>query len=136
MLKFSKKTEYALMALGYIMTQGDQSICSVRGISDHFHISFPLLAKIMQQLASHGLISSSQGTKGGYQLAKPPHSISLADVVEIFDGAMAVADCFKEEKVSCPQWDGCKIKSPFGVLNQKIQTLLMETKVTDLMTDA
>ena len=120
MLKFSRKSEYALIALEHIVAHGTGSACSVREISELYQIPFPLLAKIMQEMAGKGLIVSSRGTKGGYQLGKEADEISLADVLEIFDGTLAVADCLKKEKISCPQWNGCKIKSPFTVLNHKI----------------
>jgi len=53
-------------------------------------------------------------------------------VVEIFEGPVAVADCFREEGSNCPQWYGCHIKAPFSELNSKIHSLLAQTKIADL----
>lgn len=118
----------------HIARKGDPSITSTREIADAYHIPYPLLAKVLQKLAAKGMIRAVHGTKGGYALARRPTDISIADVVEIFDGPVAVAECFKEEKSSCPQWDGCHIKDPFQELNGKIHTLLAETKIADLTT--
>ena len=78
------------------------------------------------------MVKAVHGTKGGYVLAKRPTDITIAHIVEIFDGPIAVAECFKEEKITCPQWDGCLIKDPFYELNNKIFTLLTQTTLADL----
>jgi len=134
MLNFNRKTEYAILAVEHIARKEDlkQPITSAREISDSYKIPYPLLAKIMQALAAKGVVKAVHGTKGGYVLAKRPADISVADIVEIFDGRVAVADCFKEERITCPQWDGCHIKDPFYELNNKIHSLLTQTKVADL----
>lgn len=133
MLHFNKKTEYALLAIELMVRKEEQGLpVATREIAEACHIPYPLLAKVLQRLAGHGLIRAFQGTKGGYVLAKRPTDISIAHVVEIFDGPFAVADCFNGEKITCPQWDGCLIKGPFYDLNHKIYSLLAETTVADL----
>ncbi|MBI2500690.1 MAG: Rrf2 family transcriptional regulator, partial [Deltaproteobacteria bacterium] len=132
MLHFNRKTEYALLALEH-MAHSDGFKASTREISETQRIPYPVLAKIMQLLANRGLIKSVQGTKGGYLLAKDPNDITVENIVHIFEGPVAVAECFKEEKISCPQWDGCLIKGPFSELNRKIHRLLAQTTVSQLM---
>jgi len=133
-LHFNKKTEYALLAIEHMIQKEGQAlpVTSTREISNSCHIPYPLLAKVMQRLASHGVIRAFQGTKGGYVLAKRPGDITVANIVEIFDGPFAVAECFNGEKITCPQWDGCLIKGPFYELNYKIYNLLAQTTVADL----
>ncbi len=136
MLHFNRKTEYALLAIEHMVRKEYQHpqvlITSAREISDLYHIPYPLLAKVLQKLAGRGLVKSVHGTKGGYVLTKRPHDISVADVVQIFDGPVALAECFRAQKITCPQWDGCLIKDPFYELNNKIQTLLVQTSLADL----
>ncbi len=110
-------------------------VTNTREVAEAYCIPYPLLAKVMQQLASKGLIKSIHGTKGGYQLAKRAEDIAVSDVVEIFDGRVAVADCFKEAKITCPQWDGCSLKNPLAELNRKIYALLSHTTIKDLSGD-
>lgn len=135
MIHFNRKTEYALLAIEHmIQKQGpDSALSSVREIAEQHKIPYPLLAKVMQKLAVKGMIKSVQGTKGGYVLAKNPSDMSVASVVEIFEGPFAVAECFNGEKITCPQWDGCSIRSPFAELNTKIFHLLNQTTVADLV---
>ncbi|HKX12288.1 MAG TPA: Rrf2 family transcriptional regulator, partial [bacterium] len=60
------------------------------------------------------------------------NDITVAHIVEIFDGPFALAECFNGEKITCPQWDGCLIKDPFYELNHKIYNLLAQTTIADL----
>lgn len=134
MLHFNRKTEYAILAIEHMVRKENQSgqVTSTREVSEAYHIPYPLLAKVLQKLAAKGLVKAVHGTKGGYILAKRPADITVAHIVEIFDGPIAVAECFKEEKITCPQWDGCLIKDPFYELNNKIFTLLTQTTLADL----
>ena len=138
MLHFNRKTEYAILAVEHMARREAGAIervgvTSTREVAETYKVPYPLLAKVLQKLAAKGVVKAVHGTKGGYVLAKKPTDISVADIVEIFDGPVAVAECFKEERITCPQWDGCHIKEPFYELNNKIHTLLAETKVADLM---
>ncbi len=134
MLHFNRKTEYALLAIEHMIQKESEGtpLTSTREIAEICHIPYPLLAKVLQKLALKGLVKSVQGTKGGYVLTKKPSDITVAHIVEIFDGPFAVAECFNGEKITCPQWNGCLIKSPFYELNYKIYTLLSQTTVADL----
>lgn len=136
MIHFNRKTEYALIAVEYMARKkasAGEAVASAREIAEATRIPYPLLAKIMQKLAAKGMIKAVQGTKGGYILAARPQDVSVADVVEVFDGRIAVTECLKEEKITCPQWDGCHIKDPVYELNHKIHDLLVQMKITDLM---
>ncbi len=135
MLHFNRKTEYALLALEHMAKKQvtEQPVTSAREVSEKYRIPYPVTTKIMQKLAGHGLIKSVQGTKGGYKLVKRSEDITVENVVSIFEGSVAVAECFKEERISCPQWDGCLIKGPFYELNRKIHRLLAQTTVGNLI---
>jgi len=136
MLRLNRKTEYALLAIEHMShkeAHGTETVSSTREIADAYQIPYPLLAKVLQRLANRGLVKALQGTKGGYVLAKPAEHISVADVVEIFDGRVAVAECFKDEKITCPQWRECSIKDPLFELNQKIYSLFTHTTMRDLL---
>ena len=134
MIFFNRKTEYALLAIEHmsLKNKGEKGITSTREVAETYNIPYPLLAKIMQQLAGKGFIKSVHGINGGYLLVKKPSDISVMDLVEVFDGSFALAECFKDEKITCPQWNDCTIKSPLYELNNKIYHLLSETTVADL----
>ena len=81
MLRLSKKADYALIAMKHLALHGDGS-SSAREIAGLYDIPIELLAKVLQRLVRRGLLASQQGTRGGYQLARMPRQISVADVIQ------------------------------------------------------
>jgi len=87
-LFFSAKTEYGLVALIEIaakygtggVTQGAE-IAARQAIPDRY------LEQLLTSLRRGGILHSIRGPKGGYQLARPPAEISVAEVVSCLDGS-------------------------------------------------
>ena len=69
MLRLSKKADYALIAMKHLALREGQGSASAREIAEQYAIPVELMAKVLQRLARRGLLSSQQGTRGGYQLA-------------------------------------------------------------------
>ena len=127
MLRFTKRADYGLMAIHYIASHEDLGSVSAKRISDEFHIPAELLAKILQRLAKKKLITSQNGPKGGYVLARRPTEISVGDVVRALEGPVNIVSCL-EESSDCPQMAHCNLRRPV----QKIQAAI--TQVLDTMT--
>src|SRR4029453_16926628 len=90
MLRLSKKSDYALMAVRHLALRGDRGAsASAREISEAYDIPLELLAKVLQRLVRTKLLVSVQGTRGGYKLGRPPGSITVADVIQAGDGPVA-----------------------------------------------
>ena len=70
MLRLSKKADYALMAMKHLATRSDAASASAREIAEQYDIPVELMAKVLQRLARRGLLTSHQGTRGGYRLSK------------------------------------------------------------------
>ena len=51
MLKLTRKTEFALLALGDPNRAGREVVTKVRQIADHYEIPFPVLAKVLSSRA-------------------------------------------------------------------------------------
>ena len=88
MLRLSKKTDYALMAMKHLALHGDRGASSAREIAEQYDIPAELMAKVLQRLVRRGLLVSHQGTRGGYQLARPATLMSVADVIQAVDGPL------------------------------------------------
>src|ERR1043165_7845141 len=99
MLRLSKKSDYALMAMKHLALRGDRELASssAREIAELYDIPIELMAKVLQKLVRRGLLMSQQGTRGGYQLARLPTQISVADVIQAIDGPVTVTACSTEQ---------------------------------------
>src|SRR6516164_3966560 len=85
-MRVSAKAEYACVAmLELAASHGDPQPVRVKTIADSHGIPQRFLVQILLQLKGAGLVGSVRGASGGYQLARPPEEISLADIVNAID---------------------------------------------------
>ena len=92
-MKLTTRTEYGLLALLYLARQEKDTSHSVDEIAQARQIPARFLEQIMLSLKRAGYVRSMRGARGGYCLAKDPKTISLAEVIRLFDGALAPTAC-------------------------------------------
>jgi len=86
-MKVSARAEYACLALlDLAASYQSHEPVRIKKIADAHAIPQGFLVQIMQQLRGAGYVSSTRGAAGGYQLARPPAEISLAEVLNAIDG--------------------------------------------------
>jgi Rrf2 family protein len=87
---FSAKSEYACLAMLELAARyGDPRPIRLADVADKHGIPQRFLVQILLQLKGAGLVASTRGAAGGYQLARPPEEIALADVLGVVDRADA-----------------------------------------------
>jgi Rrf2 family cysteine metabolism transcriptional repressor len=85
-MKVSRKAEYACIAMVELAASyGEAQPIHIRRIAEAHHIPQRFLVQILLQLKVDGLVESIRGAAGGYQLARRPEAISLADVIRAID---------------------------------------------------
>ena len=143
MLKFSKKADYALLALQYMATvqygtEANPRVVNTKEIAEEHHIPGELLAKVLQTLAKHQLIESHHnGPKGGYALGREPKDITLAQVLEAIEGPLGLTDCYHEKdgQSQCEQMNHCNIRTPISKIQESIFQLLNSMSIEDLLVE-
>lgn len=123
MLRLSKKADYALMAMKHLAMRPDAASASAREIAEQYDIPIELLAKVLQRLARRGLLTSHQGTRGGYRLARAADAISVADVIQAIDGPLTVTACSTEAE-NCDQYGKCSVRDPLWRIKDRILAAL------------
>jgi Rrf2 family protein len=131
MLRLSKKADYALMAMKHLAQKRDVSSTSAREIAEQYDIPIELMAKVLQRLVRIGLLASTQGTRGGYTLGRPPAAISVADVIEAIDGPFTVTAC-STEKNDCEQYSKCSIRDPLWQIRERIAEALETVTIAEI----
>lgn len=130
MLRVNKKIEYGVIALLHLSAQPGR-VASVREIASACAIPETLLSKIMQSMKAVGIVTSTHGNQGGYQLSRDLAQISLLDINQCLVGPVQVAECLEPGNKDCPVKD-CSLVSPMQVLNQKIIHLFQDTSLEAL----
>jgi len=134
MLKLTKKTDYALIAMKHLAEVAAHSLstASAKEIADAYALPQEALAKILQRLAKHNLLTSSQGTHGGYTLAKAAAHISAMDVIRAMDGPLSITSC-NTHAGNCSQTSTCNVKEPLRKVNESIAHVLGRLTIADMM---
>ena len=132
MLRFTKRADYGLMAIHYIaVNEATAGAVSAKRIAEEFRIPPELLAKILQRLAKEGLITSQNGPKGGYVLAKRPTAITVGAVVRALEGPIRIVECY-EEASECPQMERCSLRRPVQKIQAAITQMLDSMSLAEL----
>jgi len=131
MLRLSKKTDYGLLALQYLATEAPAGAASVRTIAERYDIPVELLAKVLQQLARLGLVAAQKGAHGGYHLTRPAGAISLAEVIQAFDGPLAITACGRHEE-DCEQFGSCTVRDPLARVRDRILLVLQTMTLAEI----
>ncbi|MCE2543080.1 MAG: Rrf2 family transcriptional regulator [Acidobacteria bacterium] len=131
MLRLSKKTDYALIALKDLASSPAGASSSAREIAARYKIPVELMAKVLQRLAKHGLLASHHGKRGGYDLARPAAMISVADVIQAVDGPVMVTACSDIDE-SCDQYSTCNVRDPLWRLKDRLVRTLAEFTIDEL----
>jgi Rrf2 family protein len=134
MLRLSKKAEYALMAMKHLAVRTDAASASAREIAEQYDIPIELMAKVLQQLARRGLLTSHQGTRGGYRLSRPTASISVADIIQAIDGPLTMTSCSTEDE-QCEQFTKCNVRDPLWRIKDRIVAALATCSLAEIASD-
>ena len=131
MLRLSKKSDYALIALKHIASKGPGGLASAREIAQTYNLPGDLLAKVMQDLGRGGLIKSKLGKGGGYQLAKTPDRITLRQVITAIDGPIHFLACYSGNE-ACDLIRTCTIRKKLRKFESKMADLFDTITIDDI----
>jgi Rrf2 family protein len=134
MLRLSKKADYALIAMKHLAIRPDAASISAREIAEQYDIPIELMAKVLQRLARRGLLTSHQGTRGGYRLARPSGVISVADIIQAIDGPFTVTACSTDAE-NCDQYDKCSVRDPLWRIKDRILSALATCSLQEISSD-
>jgi len=131
-MKLTSRSEYALLALVYLARQDPDEYVSVEAIAKHQKIPPKFLEQIMLALKHGRYVHSVKGQHGGYRLAKMPDKITLAEVIRLFDGALAPV-----ESVSKYFYESTPIEKEKKLIHifKKIRDVIAETLETTTIAD-
>lgn len=132
MFRFGKQVESALLAVKALSTSFGSGL-SISEICLQHGISKNTLSKIMQNLQSHGLVSSSQGLKGGYRLSRPLEKIDFYSFLEAL-GEIKKLTCNENE--DCGLFKNCSISSPLLKWEKKMEQELKSTSLKELLVES
>ncbi len=138
MLRLSRRLDYSILALARLAMRVGQEPISARHLALDTRIPAAILANILKDLTRAGMVRSSRGTHGGYEIAVSPESLTVGQVIRALEGPMRLVDCVMipgaapDSVPSCLLESTCPTKAPLRRLHDRIEAVLDELTFADL----
>lgn len=130
MLKISKLTDYGVVVLSRLADAGAVKL-STEDLVAQTGLALPTIRKVMKALADSGLVMAQRGAHGGYRLARAPAQIRMLDVVQAFEGPVALTECASDDH-QCDITASCSLSSNWGGINQLLTQVLARVTLQDI----
>ncbi|WP_320178976.1 Rrf2 family transcriptional regulator [Roseovarius pacificus] len=129
-MRLASFTDYGLRVLMRLAGAPDEAV-STGQIAEEFEISQHHLAKVVQDLGRGGFVRSRRGRSGGLQLARPPQTITLGEVVRHLEQRFAIVECFREDGGSCTLKPRCRLKPRLAAAREAFMSELDRSTMAD-----
>jgi len=133
MIRLGKLTDYGLVLMTCIARNHERSLHTARDLARESRLPLPTVSKLLKELLQSGLLISHRGMKGGYNLAKEPHDISVAEIVAALEGPIALTECSTDISGLCDLERYCPIKSNQRIISQVVRGALEKVMLSDLI---
>src|SRR5688572_11958141 len=132
----SKKCKYAIHALVHMGHNPEEKFL-IKDISVACRIPKKFLEGILLELKRAGVLGSKQGKGGGYFLRRNIRDVNLAEVVRLFDGAIAAVPCatfkYYERCAECKDELTCSIRHAFLKIRNETVEMMKEDTIAELV---
>lgn len=129
----SNSSKYAIKGVLYLALNSDETHkIMVRDIFEVVHVPEAYLAKLLQELSRHNIISSTRGPKGGFYLSVEDRKRTLMDIVRVIDGEKRIKSCVLGIQ-DCDMDNPCVLHKLVGANKSKFLRVLQRTTILDLV---
>ncbi len=132
----SKKAQYGLKALGHLADKYGQGPVLIAEIAEQKCIPLKFLENILLQLKQHQILNSKKGKGGGYYLIASPKKTSIAQVIRIIGGPIALLPCvslnFYEKCGDCNE-ETCGLRKTMTMVRDATLKVLEKKNLSDLI---
>ena len=130
MLRISRLTDYATVLLAALASE-PQRVQTAASLAERTRNAPPTVSKLLKQLHRAGLVTSTRGLHGGYQLARPATQISAAAILDALEGPVALTDCAAGHG-QCEIEETCRVGRVWQRLNLAMRRALYEVSLAQL----
>lgn len=121
-MKLSTKGRYAVTAMMDLAMASRETPVALAEISERQGISLSYLEQLFSRLRRSGLVAGMRGPGGGYRLAGPAESITIADIIVAVDDNVDATRCRGQE--NCQKGDRCLTHDLWSELSDQIHDYL------------
>ncbi len=131
-MKITTKGRYGARAVLELTLRYGSGPVMVREISESQEISERYLEQILNTLRTSGLVKSTRGAKGGYELSKAPSEITVGDIIRSLEGPLDVVSCLGD--YDCEKEAECATFYVWKEVKEAIEKVLDSITLKELAT--
>lgn len=132
MFRLSKTTDYGIVLMAQLAGAKAGAPLNARELAAAADLPIPMVSKILKALAREGLLVSQRGSKGGYQLARPPEALSVSEMIRVLEGPVALTDCAIGPAL-CSHEMLCAVREPWQLISRVVERALADVTLADLV---
>jgi Rrf2 family protein len=131
-MKLSTRSRYGARILVDLARNDDQGPVQIGEISKRQDISVKYLEQLIRPLRQAHIVTSVRGPKGGHLLAKKPHTITLGQIVRLFEGQSVLVQCVGSPE-KCARSDECQVRLAWKDATTALYQKLDNITIADLI---
>jgi Rrf2 family protein len=139
-MMFSTRSEYGVRVMVQLGRRHGSGPVSLAEVAESEQLPLAYLEQLIARLRKAELVHSTRGAHGGYELARAPESITMAQVVEALEGSLAPMQCLTDpvtSRVLCNHEldadEGCATKLLWTRVQGSVNRALAETTLAELV---
>ena len=134
-LAFSTKGEYGVRLMVQLARHYGTGPASLAGIAAEEDLPRAYLEQLVVNLREAGLVVSTRGAHGGYELGRPPQDIAMSEVLRALEGPIAPMICASddpEHATTCDRSSRCTVNVLWVRVRDAITSTLDSMSLADL----
>jgi Rrf2 family transcriptional regulator, cysteine metabolism repressor len=137
-MKVSSRGEYGVRAMVALAKHYGDGPMSIAAVSKASSVPAAYLEQLIGPLRRAGLVKSTRGAHGGYQLTRDPNEVRVGDVYRVMEGPVAPMECVSEDvsEQTCPLIAGCETRPVWLQMRDAIAYTLDSTTLGDLISQS
>jgi Rrf2 family protein len=133
----SSKAKYAVRAVALLAERRRPGAWTqMAEVAGPEQIPRKFLEAILAELRGHGIVESRRGSQGGHRLVGSPADISVADIIRIVDGPLALTPCASRTRFrqcsDCVDIQQCRLQSLMVKARDAVAGVLENCSIADL----
>ena len=138
-MRITTWTEYSLLLTMHLARRAETSAgpIAARELAEQEGLPADYVEQILLRLRRGDLVTSVRGARGGYRLARDPGAITVLDVMSAAEHQTFEVNCevHPVDNERCEPGNSCTIRPVWRALKDRIDGLLGQVTLADLLTD-
>lgn len=135
MLRISRLADYGTMVMSQMASQPGH-LFSANDLAATLGLGRATVSKVLKSLARHDLVAGVRGLHGGYSLARPPHQISIADIVDALEEQpFGLTECSATDGL-CDIETSCHVRANWQRISLIVRRALEGVTLADMVRPA